>query len=271
MLYFILRYILRYRQKVVRQNLRNAFPHKTESELRQIENGFYHHLSRLIRQILITPFLSQKAIKQRFQLTNVEVLDSLASQQRIISQVFGHFANWEWAICIPLYTNKVYGTTLYKQLSNKWLDNIMLRTRSQYGVECIEHKSSIRRIMQLQKSEKSPVFTFIADQTPTRPSAHHWITFLNQPTPIITGWAELAQRYNWALLYLDIKYIKHGQYQVTYEVLAENCNQYSAKQLGAMFMHRLEQSINQNPELWMWSHRRWKLQYNGETLNVDEK
>ena len=41
-MYLMLYRLLGYRRKVVRVNLRNAFPEKSEEELQRIERGFYH-------------------------------------------------------------------------------------------------------------------------------------------------------------------------------------------------------------------------------------
>lgn len=42
-LYFPLYYIVHYRRKLVSENLRKAFPDKTDKELKQLEQKFYHH------------------------------------------------------------------------------------------------------------------------------------------------------------------------------------------------------------------------------------
>ena len=205
-------------------------------------------------------------MKSRFVVTNIEVLNAIADKGINVASVFGHYANWEWAIAQPLYTDKIHFTTVYKKIANKWADRFMLKTRSKYGVECIEHKNSIRQMLRLQRNERPNVFTFIADQTPTRQATHYWIQFLSQPTAIISGWAELAIKQHWAAIYLDIKPNGRGKYKATYHLIAEDCSDYSVEYLLTQYMSCLEQNIRLHPELWLWSHRRWKLRYNGEPL-----
>ena len=43
-LYFLMRHVVHYRKKVVRRNLRNSFPEKSETELMEIERKFYHYI-----------------------------------------------------------------------------------------------------------------------------------------------------------------------------------------------------------------------------------
>ena len=41
---FLMHHVVHYRRRVVRTNLRHAFPEKSETELRDIERGFYQRL-----------------------------------------------------------------------------------------------------------------------------------------------------------------------------------------------------------------------------------
>ena len=44
-LYLIIYYVVGYRKKVVRANLKNSFPEKSSAELLSIEKQFYRHFS----------------------------------------------------------------------------------------------------------------------------------------------------------------------------------------------------------------------------------
>ena len=41
---FLMRHVVHYRRKVVRKNLKNSFPEKSEAELREIEREFYRYI-----------------------------------------------------------------------------------------------------------------------------------------------------------------------------------------------------------------------------------
>ena len=43
-IFVVLYYLVKYRRGVVRMNLQNSFPEKSEAELAEIERGFYHFL-----------------------------------------------------------------------------------------------------------------------------------------------------------------------------------------------------------------------------------
>jgi KDO2-lipid IV(A) lauroyltransferase len=46
--YFMLYHVIGYRKKVVYTNLRNAFPEKSDKEIRRLRRKFYHYLCDLV-------------------------------------------------------------------------------------------------------------------------------------------------------------------------------------------------------------------------------
>ena len=90
MLYLILRYLVRYRLKVVRKNIARSFPEKSEAEREQIVNNFYRHFVRQNLESLQFIFISPRAIKRKFVFENIELLEQIADRGQNISLVFGH-------------------------------------------------------------------------------------------------------------------------------------------------------------------------------------
>jgi KDO2-lipid IV(A) lauroyltransferase len=50
--YILLFYVIKYRRKVVLENLHNSFPEKSDTEINAIERRYYKHLSSLMVEIL---------------------------------------------------------------------------------------------------------------------------------------------------------------------------------------------------------------------------
>ena len=119
MLYFILRYILRYRLKVVTKNIARSFPELSEKERALIVNNFYRHFIRQNFESLQFMFISANAIKRRFVFENIEIVNNIADKGQNITLVFGHYATWDWIASIPLWSDKLIFATLYKQIKNK--------------------------------------------------------------------------------------------------------------------------------------------------------
>lgn len=258
MLYLILRYIIRYRLKVVKDNIARSFPEKSKEEQAKIINNFYHHLAHQIIESFCFILISEKEIKRRFVFDNVELLEHFANKGRNMTAVIGHYGNWDWIASIPLWSNKFITGTLYKRIKNKFFNNLFLKIRGRFGVHCIEMKQAFRGLIELNKKEKPNIIAYIADQNTTRKNVHYWVNFLNQDTAVQSGWATIARRFDTVVLYLKITPIKRGYYSAKIEVITEDPCTMSEQELLEAYMSRLERDIKERPEFWLWTHKRWK-------------
>lgn len=258
MLYFILRYVVRYRLKVVKENIARSFPEKTDEEQMKIVNNFYRHFVRQNIESLWFLFISEKEIKRRFVFDNIELLERFALEGRNMTAVIGHYANWDWMASIPLWSDKFFVGTLYKRIKNGWFNRLFLRIRRRFGVYCIEMKQSLRGLIELNNKDRANIVAYIADQNTTRRNIHYWIDFLNQDTAVQSGWATIARKFDTAVLYLSITPIKKGYYIAHFETITEKPKEMSEEELVKAYFKKLERDIKKHPEFWLWSHRRWK-------------
>lgn len=103
-LYFPLYYIVHYRRKLVSENLRKAFPDKTDKELKQLEQKFYHHFCDYIVETIKLMHISDEEMRRRMKFEQVEIIDRLFAENRSIIILLGHFGNWEWVPSVTLWT-----------------------------------------------------------------------------------------------------------------------------------------------------------------------
>lgn len=258
MLYFILRYIARYRLKVVQTNITRSFPEKTEKERALIVNNFYRHFVRQNIESLQFMFISSKKIKQKFVFDNIELLNHFASQGRNMTAVIGHYGNWDWMASVPLWSDKFIVGTIYKRIKNNFFNNLFIKIRSRFGVHCIEMKQSLRGLIELNKADRPNIIAYIADQNTVRRNIHYWINFLNQDTAVQSGWATIARKFDTVVLYLKINPISRGYYTAHFEIITEIPKTMSEEELIKAYFAKLERDIITQPEYWLWSHRRWK-------------
>ena len=113
----------------------------------------------------------------------------------------------------------------------------------------------------LKDRDKLTATAFIADQTPSHQSVY-WTNFLNQDTPIFTGTAKIAKKLNYPVIYVSMQRPKRGIYHITTELLIEDPKNYAEDDISEMHTRRLEKDIQECPEIWLWTHRRWKFKRN---------
>lgn len=256
-LYVILYYVIGYRKEVVLQNLRNSFPDKSDGEIKRIRKDFYHYLCDLTLETFKTLTISKGDMLKHcsFQPETLKLFNKLAEEKKSIILVMGHWGNWEWAgnSCSLLFGHQLY--VIYHPLSNKYFDGLIYRMRTRFGTKLIAMKDTYKEMA--NKRKELSATAFIADQTPS-PEGAFWTTFLNQDTPIFKGTEKIAQRMNYPVVFGRVKRIKRGYYEISAEILFENPAQTEPDMISKSHTKALERDILAQPEIWLWSHRRWK-------------
>lgn len=256
-LYFLAFYVIKYRRKVVYENLRNAFPEKENKELDAIARDFYHYLTDFIIESVALINLSRKELGARFRYLNPELLTELYHQGRNIALVSGHCGNWEWITDFPRLLNHHF-FVLYHPLQNQFSDNLIVNLRNKYGGNMVPMQKIVRTLVEFRRHSSQPFgIWFLADQRP--PAGTGFRTdFLNQDTAFYEGFARIAQTHKMALVYMQITKVSRGSYSTNLVCLTEDASQHTTGELVEMYARQLETQIICQPAYWLWSHKRWK-------------
>ena len=254
--YFIGYYIIGYRKNTVLTNLRNAFPEKTEQEIHQISKKFYHHLADLFFETIKAFQASEETLKKRYHYKNLEVMDELYHRGKSVALLSGHYANWEWTIAMPKFLlHQVNG--IYRPIQNKQFDQYMKKVRSRFGGCLIPSVTSLRSMIQFDKAGVISSTYYLTDQTALY-DTRYWMMFLNQETPIFPGPEKIASRFKQAVVFMDIQKVRRGYYEVEFTKLFDDASQTKEFEVTKAHTRFLEEIIRKRPELWLWSHKRWK-------------
>ncbi len=256
--YFIVFYLVGYRKKVVESNLRNSFPEKTDQEIKAIIKGFYKHLVDIFIETLYLLSMSGEEVKKRYKIVNPEIINDLYAKNKDVIVVLGHYGNWEWGCSGELQLP--YSTIgVYKPLSNKMFDRFMRHIRTVYGTRLIPMKDTLRTIVGARKNNDRFLLYLIGDQRPQKSEIQHWLTFLNQETPVITGPEKLAKKFGAAVLFMDIVQKKRGYYELVFRTITEEPAETKVNEITDKYFQLIEEQIKRQPELYLWSHKRWKF------------
>jgi KDO2-lipid IV(A) lauroyltransferase len=256
-MYLIVYKILGYRKEVVRLNLKNAFPNKSEVELKQIEKKYFHFLCDVILETIQTLSISKKTMLKRCSMNekSKKIFEEYNNQQKSCIIVLGHFGNWEWGGNTFSLTSNQQLYVLYHPLRNKQFDGLMIRLRSRFGAKLYAMKDAMREM--IKNRNETTATAFIADQTPS-PETAYWTQFLNQDTPVFLGTEKIAKKLNFPVVYVSLFRTKRGYYEFNAEVICADPQNTKEGEITELHTKRLEQDINKQPEIWLWSHKRWK-------------
>jgi len=257
-LLFILAYhILRYRRRVVAKNLANSFPEKTQNERTIIAKKFYRHFCDSFVETLYFDRISVTEGKKCVKFTNPELLNGYLDQGRQVITFFGHYNNWEWFCNLPLYVNqRCYA--VYKKLRNKSFDRFYYHLRNRFGAVPLERGGTFRQLVGDQQKGIPSFSAFLFDQTPRPSELHHWLTFMNQDTPVILGVEKIAQKLDTVVLFLFSHKKKRGFYEAEFQLVTDHGSECQKFEITNTCTQLLERQIKDHPEFWLWSHKRWK-------------
>ncbi|MCE5205903.1 MAG: lysophospholipid acyltransferase family protein [Porphyromonadaceae bacterium] len=259
-LFFGIYYLARYRRKLVRRNLKNAFPEKSPKQIVTLERMFYHHLCDYFVETIKTLRLSDKEVSKRLEFENPEIFNRLTADGKSCILSLGHYGNWEWVPSIVMHFQPgIKQGLVYKTLHNKAFDKLFLKIRSRFNSTPIEQVSVYRQMIKLRQAGERMVVGFLADQRPSRNNDQYWTTFLNQDTLVQTGMEKIARRVGCAVVYLDIIKVKRGHYVGKFFVISPDASQEPDFVIMERYMRKLEETILRDPGCYLWSHNRWKF------------
>lgn len=264
-----------YRRKLVRKNLAMAFPEKSEAERRDIERKFYHWFCDLAVETIRVHSIGREEIMERFVWHNVsEVEDATLRAGKVFACCYlSHYCNWELAVGLPFWQNALGMSQIYHPLRNDAMDEWFVGNRGKFGAENIKMKDTLRRLLTLRQeakegSKKLPngqticgwMLGSIADQLPKRENIHLRVPFLNQSTAVFSGSERLIRKLGMTVWYSYITMPSRGHYECTFYPIEVSDEELKADEFAytRRYMTLLEQQIKERPELWLWTHDRWK-------------
>lgn len=263
LLYYLLYYVLRYRRRVVRENLLHSFPDKTLDEIEQIEREFYHNLGDLFVEMYKGWHMKEKEIRRRCVFINSELPESYYRQGKSVICVLGHYGNWEWMASYALWLKtNVRFYTLYKPIHNRVMDRMMFQIRSHFGAIPIPKNDVLRTLVKDYREGRIFMAGFIGDQTPSKSNSHFWTEFLNQETPVLLGTEKIATKFNIPVVTIFVRKPRRGYYEIEFRKVCEAPNELKPGELTLRHTRMLEEQIQAVPAYWLWSHKRWKHKRN---------
>jgi Kdo2-lipid IVA lauroyltransferase/acyltransferase len=256
-LFIILYYLVGYRRKVVQENLRNSFPEKSDKERSVIEKKYFKYMADLMLETIKSVSMSEKQVQRRMVCTNPELMEHYFNQGKSIIAAAGHYGNWELACLTFGFLTDKKRLVVYKPQSSDVFTDFFNRTRSRFGTTMISMKQILRKMIEYKNE-----LTFLvlaADQTPGWNEALYFTTFLNQPTAVFIGVEKLTSIRDCVVIFYRIDLVKRGYYTYTFVPLVENPKETKPFEITKVQVSYLESLIRENPEYWLWSHRRWKI------------
>jgi Kdo2-lipid IVA lauroyltransferase/acyltransferase len=261
--YLLLYHVVRYRRDVVRQNLANAFPEKSEQERTALGRAFYWRLCQVALEIIKAQRMTREDFLERAKVINPEVVQASTNnftESAIVVTV--HQGNWEWMLHGVALAMDIPLDPVYKPLHNKTADKLIYDIRSKFGSRPLAMAESAKDILRRRKEFR--LFVMVADQSPVRSERSHRAQFMNQPAAFYQGAEVIAKMTRFPVLFARCTRLRSGYYEIEFEELAKPPYDKASNAITERYIELAEQAIRREPESWLWTNRRWKRDLDAE-------
>lgn len=256
-LYLLGYHVLKYRQKVIFDNLLHAFPEKSDKERKKIAKKFYRNLTDSFAEIIKMYTISKEDLDKRVKIENKEIVLEAIQNGQVIIGLTGHFFNWEMHLQQMMANVSNRCDVVYMKVKNPFFEKLMLTIRTRFGGNLVE-RSHFQRDF-LKKRNQPRLIVLAADQRPSHGDIRYWASFMNRETAFFEGAEKLAKRFSHPIMYSHVSKTKRGHYTFTYEMISvppyENTKEHS---ITDAYITLTEKNIRDYPSLYLWSHNRWK-------------
>ncbi len=244
-------------RRIAHENLRAAFPGRSEEERRVIARGVFAHMGRLLLELLRLDGMSSAWLAAHIETEGDERVVEAYQRGKGVLFFSGHFGYWEiFAIGHALRVNPM--ALVVRPLDNPLLDAMLSRIRRQTGNDVIERQGGVRRILRALAANQG--VGILIDQHLHGPDAID-VTFFDRRAATTSALAALALRTGATVIPVFALPLPHGRYRLIAERPVEPP---SADTPDAVreFTQRctdvLEMYVRRHPDLWLWMHRRWR-------------
>jgi len=255
--YILMYYIVRYRKKTVTENLLLAFPEKKKKEIQRIRKASYKHTCDMFLEMIKSISISEEEMKNRFKITNIDMLTELAAKNKSIIVMMGHYASYEWTNVVDLISD--FGCVgIYKPIENKYFDRLVHRIRGRFGSRVIANRTAYREMVRDLNNQTLSLYGLFADQSPKINATKYWTDFMGVTVPTFAGGELLSKRLGLNIYYLNVEKVGRGYYEASFVPISENPKESEDYFITKKFVNLLEKQIRNKPEYYMWTHNRWK-------------
>lgn len=256
-LWVIIRFVIRYRYQVIMQNIRASFPEKSDAWHKRVAGKFYRHFADWIMETIKMAGMREGQMNSRISFNGLDQFEEHFKNNRSIIVLGMHHNNWEWASFVQKKMNH-HLLMLYNPVRRNYeLENFLIGAREKWGGQCIPVHQSARKVLEFNANRIPTVLWLGADQTPPA-NSQFWTMFLNREAPFFQGPEKIAIRTNQPVYFHHTRKIGRGRYEVTLTCLFDKPADVAPKEILLAYVRKMEEAIAEEPESYLWSHRRWK-------------
>lgn len=252
--------VLKIRRRLVMENLRHAFPEKSEDELLAIARRMWQHLVLLAFEVVHLPRkIHPTNWRDYIRIDGSDVLLPLLTDGRPVMIVSAHFGNFELAShMLALLGFPPHAVA--RPLDNPYLHDFINRLRRDQGQQIIPKSGGLEWILEVLEAKGT--LALLADQYAG--SKGCWVEFFGRQASAHKAIALLALQQE-ARIVVGYAWRVGGplEYEIVIQSVADPLDNpaelANPKVATQWYTRQFETFIRRAPEQYWWLHNRWKL------------
>jgi KDO2-lipid IV(A) lauroyltransferase len=249
-------------RKTAESNLSQAFPEWDRAQVRRCAAEVFTNLTKSLFEFLCSKSLDDDEFRAQVRIHGFEAVHEAIRGGRPVIYLAAHYDNWEW-VGRRLALEGVPLTVIARRHDDPKLEALVSDTRAANGMSVSDRDDIRSSLRALQRCEAVGI---LPDQNTFGPGG--FIRFFGRPASTVYGPHRLWQRTNAAVFHTLSRRASDDSHDLHVWPM-DIPEQSGDKEADAhAFMQEaaraLEAWIREEPSQWLWIHKRWKRQPDGE-------
>lgn len=244
--------------EVAATNLRHAFPDWGEERVLATARGVYAHFGAVLLDLLWMEGRPVEDLAAICDYDGAESLQAVRAAGRGVLCPSAHFGSWELQAMASV-PRVGHVSMIARTLDNPALDRRLVRLRTAGGNTVFYKQKAIARV--LAALREGDIVAILIDQN-VQVKDGIFVRFFGRPACTTTVAAAIALKTGCAIVPVHCILQPNGRYRLIYDPpVAWAGTGRRDEDVAALTQHLttiIEGWVRENPEQWLWLHRRWK-------------
>lgn len=248
---------------IARDNLRQSFPEWSERRADDTARGVWIHFGGVMFDLVRILAHGPGVVEPLVSVEGAGHAERAHRSPNGVVLITGHFGNWE---AHGIVHAKTFGSigVIARPLDNPTLDAAMVALRESAGNEVIEKEHAMIRSMRRLKAGQG--VAFVVDQN-VQEKEGIFVDFFGRPACTTPFAARLALKTGALVLPCRAVMTRDFRYRVVYDPPIDprdfQKREDPVASLTQAMMSATEAWIREDPDQWLWMHRRWHTKKTG--------
>jgi KDO2-lipid IV(A) lauroyltransferase len=254
--------LMKSRKNIARHNLELCFPELSEKQRAALLEENFRTMGMMLIETALSWWASDASLQKRVQYQGLEHLEAALAKGKGVILLTGHFTSMELGGRLIMLKNPCY--VMFRELNNQLFNSVMMQART-YHSEGIVLRDDPRPMVRALKKNK--VVWYAPDQDFGRKMSV-FAKFFGVPAATVPATARLVKMSGAAVIPFVPRREKDGSYTLSLSAPLANFPTGDDIADAQVINDLLEKEIRLSPAQYLWIHRRFKTQREGEKASL---